>query len=155
MTERKQLTLNMEFLWSFCVRGRDGFRCQLHGRDHLKCRGGLQAAHIVTRGVKGIKFDLRNGKCLCDAHHKYYTHRVEFWTQLAGLLWPGEWQYVTMKKWQGQEFDFDREQVFAFLLAEAQKYKWQFVEYLPKLQTIEAWAENLPRLRPGAQTKKT
>ena len=54
MTEQKQLTLNMEFLWSFCVRGRDGFRCQLYQKDHLKCAGVLQGAHIVTRNVKDV-----------------------------------------------------------------------------------------------------
>jgi hypothetical protein len=155
MTEQKQLTLNMEFLWSFCVRGRDGFRCQLYQKDHLKCAGVLQGAHIVTRNVKGIKFVLSNGLCLCNTHHKYYTHRDGPWSAIVMENWPGLWERLNDKKWLELNYAIDRDEIFAALLAEAQKYKWQFVEYLPKLQTIEAWAENLPRLRPGAQTKKT
>ena len=139
MTDAKLLTLNSEWLWSLCIRSRDRFICQLHGKDHLKCAGGLQAAHIVTRGVKGIKYELSNGKCLCNVHHKYYTHRVEFWCAIAARLWPNEWAYLTNKKWQEPSFDLDREAIFEELLLEAQKYKMEFVEYLPKIQEIERW----------------
>jgi hypothetical protein len=139
MTYAKQLTLNMEWLWSFIIRARDGFCCQLHGMDAIKCGGGLQAAHLVTRGVKGTKFVLINGKCLCQAHHKYYTHRPEHWATIAQKLWPEEWNYVTKKKWLETSYGLDREQEFVGLMLEAQACIYNYPEYLPKLQRISDW----------------
>jgi hypothetical protein len=141
MTDAKLLTLNSEWLWSFCIRSRDRFICQLHGKDHLQCAGGLQAMHLVTRGVKGIKYELTNGKTGCQAHHVFYTYNPHLWIALCQKLWPSEWVYVTNKKWQEPAFDLDREAIFEELLQECQQYKREFFEFLPKIQEIETWAE--------------
>jgi hypothetical protein len=153
MTYAKTLTLNMEFLWSFVVRGRAGFKCELWGRDALACGGSLQAMHIVTRGVKGIKFDLRNGRCGCQRHHVYYTYHPEFWAVIAAKLWPDDWEYLNGKKWKGVETSIDREGVFVELRLEAQKYQWKFIEYLPKIQRIDAWIAGIVE-RSGAKETK-
>lgn len=139
MTYQKQLRLNCEWLFSFVIRGRDRFICQLYGRDRIQCSGNLQAAHIVTRGVKGIKYDLRNAKCLCASHHKYYTHRPHEWDLIVMKLWPDAWEYLTQKKWQRLSTEIDKEGVFVELMLEAKKYENDFPEYIPKIRAIEAW----------------
>jgi hypothetical protein len=45
----------------------------------LQCKGGLQCAHILTRGYSVIRHDPRNALSLCQAHHMYWTHRPAEW----------------------------------------------------------------------------
>lgn len=130
----------MEWLWSFNVRARAHFRCQLNGIDRIKCNGNLQGAHVVTRGVHGIKFNYRNGRCLCQAHHKYYTHHPEEWSQICAQVWKNDWDWLIQKKWQGVEPSIDNEQRFADMLLDAMDVVYEFPEYLPKVQAIANWA---------------
>jgi hypothetical protein len=141
MTYRKQLTLNMEFLWSFVIRSRDKFICQRHGKDGIDCSGVLQAAHLVTRNVRGIKYDLRNGRCLCQSHHKFFTHRPELWNQVCLEEWKWDFEYLTDKKWQHPDTAIDREAKFSELMAPAIEYGYEFPEYLPKLEAIQKWID--------------
>lgn len=143
MTYRKQLRLYSEWLWSFIIRSRAEFICEIRGEDHLECKGVLQAMHLVTRGVKGIKYDRVNGRCGCQAHHTYYTYNPHLWQSLCARLWPEEWQYLNQKKWQRLESAIDKEKTFTALLIEAQEYKFQFPEYLEKFEKIESWAEQV------------
>lgn len=90
---RERLALqHADFLWSFNVRARAGFSCELAGRDHLACKGGVQAAHIVSRMVRATRLDVTNGRSLCAAHHVYYTHRPEAWAEVCLLLWEQDWR---------------------------------------------------------------
>jgi hypothetical protein len=43
------------------------------------CKGPLQWAHGFSRRYLGTRWDLRNGLCLCAAHHLYFTHRPAEW----------------------------------------------------------------------------
>lgn len=134
-----QLRLNCEWLWSFVIRARVGFRCELSGDYKFKCKGNLQAAHVVTRGVKGIKYDTRNGRCLCAAHHKYYTHRPEFWADLASCRWSSDWAYLTEAKWQGVATSLDLNAIFLSLREDAEQYRPKFSEYEIKFHQIDTW----------------
>lgn len=130
------------------MRARDDFRCQLNGKDHLKCAGQLQAAHIVTRGVHGIKYILDNGKTLCQAHHVYYTWRPQFWDALVQNLWPDLWQkFAVERKWQHLEYNLSRDEKFGELLALARLRVCDFSEYLPKLRQIEEWDKKRKTLK--------
>jgi len=154
MNYKTQLTLYMEWLWSFDVRARDGFICQLNPAvqqeaiDHLSCTGVLQGAHLITRNVKGIKFDLRNGRCLCQAHHKYYTHHPEQWARICVMLWRTDWEYLMDRKWRTPAFVIDREKVFANLMHEATVKIGDFPEYTPKLKSIINWMDDQGGLTP-------
>ena len=143
MTYAKQLTKNMEWLWSFIIRGRAEFRCQLYGMDHIVCKGNLQAAHLVTRGVKGIKYDRRNGRCICEAHHVYYTHKPEFWSRIASELWATDWLALTKEKWQEPDTAIDKDATFVELFLEAQPFVDKFPEYKPKMLSIAAWTKKV------------
>jgi hypothetical protein len=53
--------------------------CQAKGLDDHPCGGGLQCAHIITRGMHKIRFHEYNALCLCAGHHSWYTHHPDQW----------------------------------------------------------------------------
>lgn len=54
--------------WREMVIERDGHRCRMANKD---CKGPLHAHHIVPKGADpNQKFNVENGMCLCEAHHK-------------------------------------------------------------------------------------
>ena len=51
-------------LWSLIVRAK--VACEVCGSPYY-----LNAHHIVGRSIYILRFDLRNGACLCVGHHKW------------------------------------------------------------------------------------
>jgi hypothetical protein len=70
-------------LWSECVRARDRQcrRCGLAGRpNHRGLRViGLEAAHILRRGLGHTRTDERNGLALCSVDAKFFTEHPLEW----------------------------------------------------------------------------
>jgi len=129
-----RLTKDAEQLWSLVIRGRAGFRCELYGIDHIRCSFVIEAMHIVTRGVRNIKYDQRNGRSGCTAHHKFYSHQRELWAALCMRLWPEDWEYLIQRKWHISKPRPIRE-VIGELLPLAERYR---VHYLPhQIQALE------------------
>ena len=60
-------------LWSKAVHKKWGERCAVEvlGATHTRCSGPLQAHHIITRSVRHLRHDMRNGLLLCVWHHKF------------------------------------------------------------------------------------
>lgn len=72
----KTLRNKADRLWSEAVRARDGF-CQRCGRQPPEIV--LQAAHVLSRRYKAIRWDLRNGLALClGCHHFAHKQPVEW-----------------------------------------------------------------------------
>ena len=74
----KTLRNKADRLWSLAIRERDG-ACRRCGTTER-----LQAAHVISRRYKAIRWDLRNGICLCmGCHHWNHHNPVEFdwWVQ--------------------------------------------------------------------------
>jgi hypothetical protein len=74
----KTLRNKADKLWSLMIRQRDG-HCRRCGTTE-----NLQAAHVISRRYKAIRWDPRNGICLCrGCHHWNHHHPVEFdwWVQ--------------------------------------------------------------------------
>jgi hypothetical protein len=97
-------------LWSLVIKKRDNYRCQLAGKDHLKCKGNLQSAHIISRTKLSIRYNLCNGRCLCQAHHTYYTFRSSEWIQIVTQLWNDD--YVSLLQQRNllqKQFDFNEQ----------------------------------------------
>lgn len=68
-------------LWSLFIRQRDG-SCRRCGRGPGEVT--LQAAHVISRRYKAIRWDERNGLALCvGCHHWGHKQPVEFdwWVQ--------------------------------------------------------------------------
>lgn len=54
--------------WTEMVKERAGNRCEM-ADEH--CNGPLHAHHMIPKHLDpGKKFDVENGICLCEAHHK-------------------------------------------------------------------------------------
>lgn len=57
-------------MFSKYIRRRDG-RCTAAGLGGFGCTGVLQAAHIIGRNNKTLKFDPRNVHAACAGHHRW------------------------------------------------------------------------------------
>ena len=54
--------------WTKLVKKRAENRCEMAGPD---CSGDLHAHHIIPKHLEpSRKYDVENGICLCEAHHK-------------------------------------------------------------------------------------
>lgn len=70
---RKTLTNKLDFTWSRLIRSK-GF-CERCGRTNCK----LDAAHIVGRQNRRLRWDVRNGWCACFLCHRWnHDHPLEF-----------------------------------------------------------------------------
>lgn len=58
--------------WTEMVKERAEFKCEMAGPD---CAGELHAHHIIPKHLDpNRKYDVENGICLCEAHHKKIHH---------------------------------------------------------------------------------
>ena len=54
--------------WATKVKERTNYRCEMASP---KCKGVLHAHHIIPKHIDPDKmYDIENGMCLCEAHHK-------------------------------------------------------------------------------------
>lgn len=60
----------LDTIWSYNVKVRDGFKCQLCGKKE-----GLNSHHIISRIHLSIRWDVRNGITLCEHCHLMKVHR--------------------------------------------------------------------------------
>lgn len=60
---RKALDKECLSIWGKIVRTRDRHTCRLCGRR------GNQPHHIYTKSIHSLRFDSKNGICLCSNHH--------------------------------------------------------------------------------------
>lgn len=89
-TKRATLKRRCDKLWSLIIRASGGGRCKLQGKDHVRCGGVLQAAHLFGRGHNGVRHSLLNGWPLCAGHHVWYTHNSEAWAAMLKAEWGDE-----------------------------------------------------------------
>jgi len=58
--------------WTKLVKERAGNRCEM---EDGKCSGDLHAHHIIPKHLDpNKKYEVTNGICLCEAHHKMIHH---------------------------------------------------------------------------------
>lgn len=65
----------LEGLWKAAVHARAGGVCEMAGKEGHACNGPLQCHHIITRRVKILFADVKNGLLLCKGAH-YWWHEV-------------------------------------------------------------------------------
>ena len=96
----------LDDMWSVLIRAQGGWKCALDGKDGVGCSTVLQGAHLITRGAWTIRYNLANGKCLCKAHHTYYTFRNDEWNGICKTLWGRQFKDVEEGKWHGGKNDY-------------------------------------------------
>jgi len=103
-------TEKLDTLWSKLVKIRARFKCEVCKRKDSQ----LNSHHIVGRTNRSLRWDLRNGVCLCVGHHKFLTqsaHEDPEWFRNWLMENRGEdFDYVnqkknTIKKWTDSEKD--------------------------------------------------
>lgn len=103
---RKNLIKKLDKLFSLKVRV-NGV-CELRNLDNVKCGGGLQCAHIITRSRKALRWDFNNALCLCAGHHVYFTHNPDQWAHEVEKFFPDKWWYVQDHKEDMWDKDLDK-----------------------------------------------
>ena len=111
--KRTTLVNKADKLFSPMVRAK-GY-CELAGKDTINCGGGLQCAHIETRGAHAIRWSFENALCLCAGHHVYYTNHPRFWDLIVEEVFPDKWNWV--EEHRRDTWDKDLEKVLEKLLA--------------------------------------
>lgn len=64
----KKLQIRLLDLWSGIVKKKAGYRCEVCGKS--KGIVTLNSHHIISRSNLTLKWDLRNGCCLCQGCHR-------------------------------------------------------------------------------------
>lgn len=84
--------------WSKLIRQRDGDTCQVCGNF-----GHQNAHHILTRSIKGLRFEPLNGISLCAAchvfSHEFSAHKTpEAFKRWFKKKFPDRWKYIEKKR---------------------------------------------------------
>ena len=78
----KTIVARLYRTWSAIVHARTDGRCEVCGAE-----GKNDAHHVQPRQVcSGLRFDPRNGVCLCPSHHKFGRQSAH-----KGMLWFADW----------------------------------------------------------------
>lgn len=62
----EDINKQLDDAWSVAVKSLAGWRCQVCGK-----RNNLNSHHIVGRRNYRLRWEVRNGVCLCVSHHKF------------------------------------------------------------------------------------
>jgi len=96
-------------LWSYAVKLRDNFTCQVCNTKYPQVSRGLNAHHIKTKGAKhSFRYVLDNGISLCVYHHRKFAHaepeKFKRWLiENKGQEW---WNKLTLKSNTIRKLDY-------------------------------------------------
>lgn len=91
--------------------------CELAGEADITCSGRLEAAHVVSRAIMGLRYDRNNILCLCSFHHRHYTQNPLAWAEVISRRFPEKYAYVQ----EHIRDPWDREYPLARLRAQAKE----------------------------------
>jgi len=109
-----KLSKKLDEAWSLAVKKRAGYKCEVCGIGES---GHLNSHHIVGRRNRRVRWDVRDGVCLCVKHHRFGIESAH-----EDPLWFREW--LEDKRWED----------YAYLYTiKNQIKKWTFDEMLERL----------------------
>lgn len=76
---KTSLAKKLDIAWSRAIKKVNSDRCEVCGKE-----GKLNSHHIVGRKNRTLRWDVRNGACLCTTHHKLgkqSAHEDPLWFQ--------------------------------------------------------------------------
>ena len=120
-------TKAVDKLWSLVIRERANYECQLWGCGGMQCATLMDAHHVCGRGF-AVRWDTRNGLCLCKAHHQYFVHsanrQAAAQKEIEALYEPGVYADLLARHYQtGKNTAAFRTQMYAELSAELKRLK--------------------------------
>ena len=71
--------------WTLAVLERDQYTCQVAG---CGANTNLDAAHIIPRTCRALRFDPDNGVALCRTHHQWFHSHPQQFYMFAATLGP-------------------------------------------------------------------
>jgi len=80
---KSSLTKKLDSTWSELVKKRAGYKCEVCGIGES---GHLNSHHIVGRRNRMVRWDVRDGVCLCVKHHRFGIESAH-----EDPLWFREW----------------------------------------------------------------
>jgi hypothetical protein len=80
---KSQLGKKLDEAWSLAVKKRAGYKCEVCGIGES---GHLNSHHIVGRRNRMVRWDVRDGVCLCVKHHRFGIESAH-----EDPLWFREW----------------------------------------------------------------
>ena len=78
-----KLSKKLDEAWSLSVKKRAGYKCEVCGIGES---GHLNSHHIVGRRNRRVRWDVRDGVCLCVKHHRFGIESAH-----EDPLWFREW----------------------------------------------------------------
>ena len=85
-----KLSKKLDEAWSLAVKKRAGYKCEVCGIGES---GHLNSHHIVGRRNRRVRWDVRDGVCLCVKHHRFGIESAH-----EDPLWFREW--LEDKRWE-------------------------------------------------------
>ena len=85
-----KLSKKLDEAWSLSVKKRAGYKCEVCGIGES---GHLNSHHIVGRRNRRVRWDVRDGVCLCVKHHRFGIESAH-----EDPLWFREW--LEDKRWE-------------------------------------------------------
>ena len=113
---KSQLGKKLDEAWSLAVKIRAGYKCEVCGKMDT-----LNSHHIVGRRNRMVRWDLRNGVCVCVKHHKFGIESFH-----EDPLWGREW--LEENRWED----------YAYLYCvKNEKKKWTYEEMEQQLVKLK------------------
>ena len=92
-TKRRSISARCDAMWAQIVKA--GGKCFARNLGFFMwspmCDGALEAAHIVPRRHRSVRWDTANGRALCHAHHRHFTDHEKAWRDFIGPEWDRLW----------------------------------------------------------------
>ncbi len=85
-----KLCKKLDEAWSLAVKKKAGYKCEVCGIGES---GHLNSHHIVGRRNRMVRWDIRDGVCLCVKHHRFGIESAH-----EDPLWFREW--LEDKRWE-------------------------------------------------------
>ena len=113
---RKQISIkSLDAIWSRVVKILAGFKCEHCGRMDIR----LNSHHVFGRRAKSVRWDVKNGVCLCVLCHRFSSKFSAHETPTLFDEWiinhRGKRWYNALRARHNQMWDGDREKVKAML----------------------------------------
>lgn len=112
----------LDELWKRAVKLRDGWKCQKPG-----CGSNfrLQAHHVYTCRIYGLRWAILNGVALCSGHHRFWAHQHSqdfhrWWVERVGVEAA---EVIDARARMKSKAPIDKELIRLHLEAEIQKYE--------------------------------
>ena len=120
-TIRGKLGDTLDTLWSLAVKIRAGRRCEV-----CKTPFTLNSHHVVGRTNYRLRWDMRNGVCLCASHHKFNRQKSAH----LNPIWFDQW----MKQNRLEDYNYLEQEAYKIM-------KWTLELMQDKKEELLKWKE--------------